>query len=613
MADEENGGAGEQGEMSPRPETTEEVSQEAAKVSENEEGAAAEEEAEAVATNGNGEEEESAGAAEEGTGGDEGAGVEGEEGGEGGGDEQEVGTEGDAVVAEGEGEVNEAAPGGEGGGEEGEGGNGAEAGEDAGEGGEEAAANANTEGEEKEEGGEGGEDGEALAMPVPDMLKDINEADGGWEDEFEGAAGMFIGRALDSPLDGDFLSFYLDEDLKDSKADFPELEVGVLSRGESPEEEQADEIGISELTLYDLNTLRPTTPDLKSQTPFDEADLTEEESEPEEAAEPEEEEPHVTRKELAAMYREQLDRQKEMEHVNELLQHKLAQYFQKKKTEDKREGEKSVTDQEQRYFKCMKALDDLQDEYNKVEGLYERQIKELKEKLGEKVSRVDEIKEEFVKFKKETAVSSENTKTGKSIPPKMVESFMNNEAKKDEEVKAVRLENIKLRSKLRKREAQLKQKEELADGLHLIDFEQLKIENQTYNEKIEERNEELLKLRKKITNTVQVLTHIKEKLQFVQGENVVQRKILKEVEERVSKSRDNLSRTKQTRDSLRTDNTRLRQKSGLVGNEPLLRDYEEKMEQGEWLRTRLDTLKKQHNELVLQAAGYKKKIERVGN
>lgn len=35
--------------------------------------------------------------------------------------------------------------------------------------------------------------------------------------------------------------------------------------------------------------------------------------------------------------------------------------------------------------------------------------------------------------------------------------------------------------------------EELAEGLHLIDFEQLKIENQTYNEKIEERNEVFLK------------------------------------------------------------------------------------------------------------------------
>ena len=64
------------------------------------------------------------------------------------------------------------------------------------------------------------------------------------------------------------------------------------------------------------------------------------------------------------------------------------------------------------------------------------------------------------------------------------------------------MKNIAFR--LKKREAQLKAKEELAEGLHLIDFEQLKIENQTYNEKIEERNEELLKLRKKITSTVQV-------------------------------------------------------------------------------------------------------------
>ena len=44
----------------------------------------------------------------------------------------------------------------------------------------------------------------------------------------------------------------------------------------------------------------------------------------------------------------------------------------------------------------------------------------------------------------------------------------------------------------------------MAEGLHLIDFEQLKIENQIYNEKIEKRNEELFKLRKKVTSTIQV-------------------------------------------------------------------------------------------------------------
>ena len=56
----------------------------------------------------------------------------------------------------------------------------------------------------------------------------------------------------------------------------------------------------------------------------------------------------------------------------------------------------------------------------------------------------------------------------------------------------------------------------MADGLHVIDFEQLKIENQTLNEKIEERNEELQKFLSKIVNNVQMVSHTREKLQFVE-------------------------------------------------------------------------------------------------
>merc|ERR1712156_606686 len=104
---------------------------------------------------------------------------------------------------------------------------------------------------------------------------------------------------------------------------------------------------------------------------------------------------------------------------------------------------------------------------------------------------------------------------------KDIEQYLATDNRKEKEVVDVRLENIKLKNKLRKKELQLKSKEELAEGLHLIDFEQLKIENQTYNEKIEERNEELLKFKNKIQSTVQVLTHLKEKLQFVQAENHV--------------------------------------------------------------------------------------------
>ena len=48
--------------------------------------------------------------------------------------------------------------------------------------------------------------------------------------------------------------------------------------------------------------------------------------------------------------------------------------------------------------------------------------------------------------------------------------------------------------------------------LHVIDFEQLKIENQSVIEKIEERDDELVKLKKKNTASVQVripVTHFK--------------------------------------------------------------------------------------------------------
>merc|ERR1711988_779305 len=140
----------------------------------------------------------------------------------------------------------------------------------------------------------------------------------------------------------------------------------------------------------------------------------------------------------------------------------------------------------------------------------------------------------------------------------------------------MRLSNINRRNLLRKVEMSLRQKEKLADGLHLIDFEQLKIENQTLNEKIEERNEELLKLRKKTTTTVQVLTHLKEKLQFVQAENQVRKQELSDFEVELTAKRDLLTQIKHERDALRAENAARRQQRGLVSSEELLIDFEKR-------------------------------------
>ena len=65
---------------------------------------------------------------------------------------------------------------------------------------------------------------------------------------------------------------------------------------------------------------------------------------------------------------------------------------------------------------------------------------------------------------------------------------------------------------MNKLHTQLKQKEEMGEVLHAIDFDQLQIENKQYLVKIEERNTELLKLKLTAGNTTLTLNSYKHRL-----------------------------------------------------------------------------------------------------
>ena len=75
---------------------------------------------------------------------------------------------------------------------------------------------------------------------------------------------------------------------------------------------------------------------------------------------------------------------------------------------------------------------------------------------------------------------------------------------KDTSIEKLRLKNSTIKAQIAKMEQMLAHKEEMGEVLHLVDFDQLKIENQQYLEKIEERNNELLRLKLSTSRTVQV-------------------------------------------------------------------------------------------------------------
>ena len=132
----------------------------------------------------------------------------------------------------------------------------------------------------------------------------------------------------------------------------------------------------------------------------------------------------------------------------------------------------------------------------------------------------------------------------------------------------------------------------------MIDFEQLKIENQTLNEKIEERNEELAKLKRKKTITVQVLTHLREKLWFIEKKNAILRSELESYENTVAKQRHGLNNFKHEKDSIRADNNELKRRQGFATNEQLTIDYEKRKSTIETFKSSIKELQEIHFSLT---------------
>ncbi|KAJ1061078.1 hypothetical protein K5549_002365 [Capra hircus] len=325
------------------------------------------------------------------------------------------------------------------------------------------------------------------------------------------------------------------------------------------------------------------------------------------------------RAELLEQYRALVVERGRYQRYNIYLQHKIFEALRKKKGVEAaaeapggdRGAEPEAPEKEQAYLRHLAVLEDLRKQEADDLRWYHHELDQLKLQCQEKVSRVDKEWRRFQALKKQVvmqAMGSCRMRGGRQVALREVEQIQALEDKKEKEMSAVRLENVQLKQSLVHFETRMRTQEDLTEGLLLIDFEQLKIENQTFNEKVEERNEELLKLRGKVTNNVQIITHVKEKLHFVDIENMCKKADLVEIEARVARKRDILTKTKQARDGLRLDNIRLNQKCGLLGKESLLRDMEEKVDRTEVLNQRLESLKHHHAGLVLSCRGVKQKI-----
>ncbi|RYG55719.1 coiled-coil domain-containing protein, partial [archaeon] len=133
-------------------------------------------------------------------------------------------------------------------------------------------------------------------------------------------------------------------------------------------------------------------------------------------------------------------------------------------------------------------------------------------------SRIATLKREAYEFKRDVVIAGEDTRTGKLVAEKVEKYFADQLRAKDNMIDKLHLKNQVLRSTLVRLETLLKQKEDVGDVLHYIDFHQLQIENKQYLAKIEEKNAELLRLKLSTGQTVQSLNTMKIRLSAVSKE-----------------------------------------------------------------------------------------------
>ena len=299
----------------------------------------------------------------------------------------------------------------------------------------------------------------------------------------------------------------------------------------------------------------------------------------------------VERSSLEQQYRALLLLRRQLVARNQRVQQRLSQHFSRKTDDAAERVEKNVGELEARYTRYLSGIREQQRFTAEERERRQQELAAFRAQVERQTELVAEAYSNTVELRRQVALKSRSSRTGRLMTAAEVETLIGREQQKELEVQEARLESLRRETRLARLEQTLKESEELAGGIHLIDFEQLKIENQTYAEKIEERNEDLTKLRRKISSTVQILTHLKERIQFEQTENERRQEKLQAVSSEVTRGRESLAQLKQRRDQVRSRTVSQRAAAGLLGHEALLRDFEARVDEEARLARELRALK----------------------
>ncbi|CAL8241524.1 unnamed protein product [Merluccius merluccius] len=257
------------------------------------------------------------------------------------------------------------------------------------------------------------------------------------------------------------------------------------------------------------------------------------------------------------------------------------------------ERERSVSHPpQQSYEMCLTQLGDLK--------LKEQALQTQEELL----QRVDAEWQELVALKRHAAVTAPGRHTGGKRAARAADEVLAREQRRADELAAARLADGEKEGRAPQTGASGK-KDNVSDMLPMLEQQKTQKERQVLWEKYDE---DLLKIRRNIAGSMEVMVHSREDLQWIQAENQAKRAQLAQWEGAVAQKRDLLTGAKRARNRLRSHALELKHRCGMLGDVVLLRDFEDQTDACGQLEGDAGDLCRRQHETALKCERWKKKL-----
>ena len=182
--------------------------------------------------------------------------------------------------------------------------------------------------------------------------------------------------------------------------------------------------------------------------------------------------------------------------------------------------------------------------------------------------------EKLASYKRELLRSARSSRTGKPVAMSLVHEIEDGEMEISCRLEEARDSYVAAKLEMDRFDKENANNEELADNITLVDFEQLKIENTTLSEKIQDRSRAIETERKKNHSCVTLAAHYEEKIRSLNRQANEYQAVESEIAKEHNETRQVLIHAKNERDTLLSYLSELQQKAKVGNSASLLNDFD---------------------------------------